>query len=263
MDKQNGESKGSEKWIEFEHYQYIARGGGEDRDPEIYDVCHRLRAKVVNPEPEKALEGKVHSWRYEDDGQYAIVDTRDGYLAIRMDFHVPQGRFRDYQFRSVVLEEPARPLAWEVYTRNEVDSWTPVEGQHLRPRSADGEQWLQEISRASDRLRERERDLTETRRILLEAVGHPLVENGSEPGKRVVSQLESKTDLKAADHALAAVKKEISRADELMRHLAGLRGTAVTLQQSAIEGRNLERIPTPVAKEKTAPTISAGHRLRV
>lgn len=267
MDQPSDGSQSADKWIEFDHYRFIARGGGEDSDPEVFDVCYRYRAKVANPEEGRVVEGKVHNWQYEDDGaQYAILDSKSGYLAVRTNLHVLPTYSCYSQMRSVALDEPGRPLAWEVYRKNDFGAWTPIEGQHLRPRTAKAEDWLQAVSHPLDRLKEREQELLEGRAQLLKTNGQTPDQRGMDPGYPVVVRMnewELNQKLKPFDQALAAVNKEIARGDDLVVRLHHQRGLPVTLMETAVEGRTLEMLPDLPPTQAQAVTVSAGHKMRL
>jgi hypothetical protein len=124
--------------LTFEWTQYEYGGGlNEYDDPEVIDVTREYSAEIIEPEPGKVLESRVLLWRHQHEGRlYAIIKTMGGYSAIRTDVHLPPDRDQWYQMRPVVLDEPNRPWAWEVLRQNRSGLRVPVEGQHLRPRSA-------------------------------------------------------------------------------------------------------------------------------
>ena len=101
------------------------------------------------------MESSVWLWgQYHEGRLYAILSKRGGYSAIRTDVQVERDGDQDqrYQMRPVVLDEPNRPRAWEVLRRNRNGHWEPLEGQHLRPRTALAEDWLTEIGPVLARL---------------------------------------------------------------------------------------------------------------
>jgi hypothetical protein len=94
-----------------------------------------------NTEAAPARAGLKARWpspSHASDTAPAILSKRGGNSAIPTEVEVERDgdQRQQYQMRPVVLDEPNRPRAWEVLRRNRSGHWEPVEGQHLRPRSA-------------------------------------------------------------------------------------------------------------------------------
>ena len=124
-------------------------------------------ATIIEPEIGKRINGKVLCWQVQhNDLFYAVMDSGGDYVAIRTDVYLSSIGHQWYEMRSVVLVEPNRPLAWEVGFKNRKDAWQPVEGQHLRPRTAPAEEWLMDVGTALNGLLNQHRDLVAERSIL-------------------------------------------------------------------------------------------------
>ena len=156
-------------------------------DPQVTDVTREYWAEILEPGPGKVVEGLVLFFRHpHEDGLYAVIgtdmdardlvgtgsfceasDLSDTFVAIRTDVAAYADPDQSYKMRSVVLDEPNRPFAWEVLKWNpDQDLWQPVKGQFLRPRTILAEQWLAETSPVLADLSERERRLLDERRAL-------------------------------------------------------------------------------------------------
>ena len=268
-------------WIPFEYYQYEASTRYEESgEGEVVDVAYKYRAQIIEPEPGKRIGGRIVTWSCRDDGTlYSILNTRDGFFAFRTDTDLVGKKILHYEMRAITLDEPHRPLAWEVYRPTGTGHWTPVDGQLLRSRTALAEVWLQELDSPLNRLKDQERVLQETQQSLLptpakieESRQIVLSPTGSMPptGRWIGSNpkgphgsLETGGKLKEIETALTAVRGELERAQKVVAYLQQQSGRYVTLQPSAIEGRNAEVMPKLLPKEKLSLAISDRPRIRL
>ena len=204
--------------------------------------------------------------------------------------------------RPVVLDEANRPRAWEVLRRNRNGHWEPLEGQHLRPRTALAEDWLAEIGPLLAHLSTEQRRLLADRRALsggaasfreppvpvAEQAGSPAPPAG--PGDRdlLLRDLARLAELQVerarqslADHRL--VGEGIARWNlprlaghwlrsvplhwqfkrEVVAHLHGQRGSRVTLLQTKIVDRRDDILPTLPPDLRMAPRANSGPRMRI
>lgn len=254
-------------WIPFEYYQYEASSRYEESgEGEVVDVTYKYRAQIIEPEPGKRIEGRIVTWSCQDDGTlYSILNTRDGFFAFRTDADLVGKKILHYEMRAVTLDEPHRPLAWEVYRPIGPGHWTPVDGQLLRSRTALAEVWLQELDSPLNRLKDRERVLQETQQSLLPTPAkieesQPIVLS---PTKGPHGSVETGGKLKKIETALTAVRGELEQAQKVVAYLQQQSGRYVTLQHSAIEGRNAEVMPKLLPKEKLSLEISDRPRIRL
>lgn len=142
----------------------------EDGFPEEIQVQRSVSARIIEPEPGKVIESPVFLWGSEHQGShYALLGKTGDYHAIRTDAVRVTDDHQSYRMRTVVLDEPGRPLAWEVLRRDTQGVWRPLEDQHLRPRTALAEEWLAEIGPVLTRVTAQERQLTAHRQALGQA----------------------------------------------------------------------------------------------
>lgn len=339
-------SSDSPQWLEFEHFYYTHSDQADEYgDPEVVDVSENHRAAIPPLEPGKIVEGQIFSAAYADDGGHHLIFDADerGFLAIRTEVYLPNDRIHWYQARTVTLDEPGRPLAWEILGKNELGVWTPLEAQHLRSRTAPAESWVLQLHQPLMRLKDQERILQEESRDLHERLQELGQARPSEPSPQIspsrsrpeyrfgsnrlpakeetaphepvsvrppltkrlfnllpflrpnpteprASETESQDHTESAKsrevteagrgvepvlnskeievrlyhlgRALKRVGRELELGNGLVQHLEHRRGTSVTLQESAIEGRQAEMVPVRPAMEQMAVTISAGPRIR-